>query len=74
LASKQSDFKKLQDLIKNGTNIQICGYDGRSIGHRSIEEEYLDPSKPFGHELVLATMLTEKPENYPWKKYKTFDF
>ena len=74
LASKQEDFLKLQQLIKNGTPIQICGYDGRPIGHRPIEEEYLDPSKPFGHELVLATMLIENPENYPWKKYKKFDF
>ena len=74
LASKQEDFLKLQELIWNGTNIQICGYDGRSIEDRSIEEEYFDGSKPFGHELVLATMLREKPENYPWRKYKKFDF
>ena len=74
LASIQPDYLRLLKLIENGTNIQICGFDGRSIGHRSIEQEYLDPSKPFGHELVLATMLIEKPENYPWKKYKTFDF
>lgn len=74
LASKQPDFLKLNKLIKNKTNIQICGYDGRPIGHRSIEEEYLDPSKPFGHELVLAIMLIENPNHYPWKKYKKFDF
>ncbi len=74
LASIQPDYLRLLKLIENGTNIQICGYDGRSIGNRPIEEEYLDESKPFGHELVLATMLIEKPENYPWKKYKTFDF
>jgi hypothetical protein len=74
LASQQPDFAYLQKLIKDGTNLQICGYDGRPIGHRSIEEEYLDSSKPFGHELVLATMLTHSPNDYPWRKWKTFNF
>ena len=40
----------------------------------TIEDHYLDSSKPFGHELVLYTMLTINPENYPWRKYKTEDF
>ena len=74
LASQQPAFTHLQQLIRSGTNVQICGYDGRAIGHRSIEEEYLDASRPFGHELVLATMLTCDPVDYPWVKWTQFSF
>lgn len=68
------DFKKLKKLSRNGFNLQIFGYDSFEVGDKSMEDHYLDPSKPFGHEAVLYTMLTEKPENYPWRKYKSFDF
>ena len=40
----------------------------------SIEDCYKDISLPFGHELVLYTMLTEDPKMWPWKKYQTFNF
>jgi hypothetical protein len=46
----------------------------KQIIKQKIEEHYCDMSKSFGHELVLYTMLTHKPNEYPWKKYKTFDF
>ena len=73
LASETNDFQTLKSLIKNGTNIQLCGYDGREI--KDIEAEYLNQSKPFGHELCLFHMLTEPDSTkYIWKKYKTFNF
>ncbi len=74
LAVETADFKKLKSLINNGTNIQICGYDGRKVDKDRIEAEYLDGTKPFGHELVLFHMLTCDSANYVWKKYKNFNF
>lgn len=75
LAKETTDFEILNNLIESGTNIQICGYDGRQISKDQIEYAYLDPDYPFGHELVLFTLLVEdEEENYPWRKYKTFDF
>jgi hypothetical protein len=67
------DFIKLQEKLKDGFNLRICGYDGYPIT-MTPEEHYLDPSKPFGHELVLYTMLVCEPKDYPWRKYKTYDF
>jgi hypothetical protein len=72
LASEKEDFKKLVNMIEEGMNIEICGYDAHDIDN--VESAYLDPTKPFGHELVLYTMLTCKIDQYPWRKYKTFEF
>jgi hypothetical protein len=73
-ALTDKNFLKLQDLLKQGHNLQICGYDAYPIT-KSLEEHYLDASRPFGHELVLYTLLTvDKPEDYPWRKYKTEEF
>lgn len=67
------DFVTLKNLIQQGYNLQICGYDAYQPC-KSIEEHYLDGSKPFGHELVLYTMLSLNEEEYPWRKFKTEDF
>ena len=75
LANKTEDFKKLKDLLASGTNLQICGYDGREVDVTQMEKEYLDKSKPFGHELCLIHMLTQSDsEKFVWKKFKTFNF
>lgn len=75
LAKKTKDFATLKKMHKEGTNLQICGYDGRPLEVEDIEKEYLDPSKPFGHELVLYSLLMLDDENeYPWRKHKTFSF
>jgi hypothetical protein len=71
LASHANTYLYLRDhWIANGYNIQIAGYTGRPIGKPgcpSIEEHYLDGSQPFGHELILYTMLTTPPDHiYPW--------
>lgn len=73
IAPTLEDFKYLQNLLEKGYNLQICGYDGYEVT-QSLEEHYKDISRPFGHELVLYTLLTAKPEDYPWRKYKTEDF
>jgi hypothetical protein len=73
-AKKSPEFKALKDAVDSGLNVRICGYDGYAVT-KSVEEQYLDASKPFGHELVLYTMLTvEKEEEYPWRSHKTEDF
>jgi len=61
------DFQKLQQFISNGYNLQIFGYDAYPIT-KSLEGHYLDTSRPFGHELVLYSMLVDQ---YPWRKYVT---
>lgn len=71
-------FNHLKDLLKNGYNLQIVGYDAYPLTKiRDNESDvdmfdrfYLDVYRPFGHELVLASMLII-PEsiNYPWNIY-----
>lgn len=51
------EFIKLRDLVMNGFNLQICGYDGYEIT-KTVREHYEDISVPFGHELVLYAMLS----------------
>lgn len=68
------DYKKLMKMRDDGYHLRICGYDAYEPKGKSMEECYCDTSRPFGHELVLYTMLTESEENWPWRKYKTFDF
>ena len=69
LVSKQKDFKYLVKILKKGYNIQIVGYDGYNPT-LNLYDHYLDPSQPFGHELVLYSMLyIDDPEHYPWNIY-----
>jgi hypothetical protein len=66
LAPLSPEFAKLKDLINNGYNLQIIGYDGYPISD-SLLNHYYDTSRPFGHELVLYTLLTvADPKDYPW--------
>ena len=59
LASQTKAYKKIDKLLANGTNIQILGYDGYDYETegKTLEECYNDGSRPFGHELVLVSML-----------------
>lgn len=72
--AKNPDFLKLKEMIEDGYNLRVCGYDAYDPQSKHMEECYCDISRPFGHELVLYTMLTEPEEKWPWRKYKTFDF
>lgn len=78
LAKVHPSFLRLKALMEGGTNLQICGYDGFPIPlgntKEEVEKAYLDSSVPFGHERVLYTMLLLEEQDYPWRKYKTFDF
>lgn len=68
------DFKTLQNKVKDGFNLKICGYDATPLRpDETIMDAYLDDSKPFGHEMVLYTLLTSSPP-FPWHVHKTLDF
>jgi hypothetical protein len=69
------DYKTLLSKLHAGVNLRICGFDGY-MPDKSLEEHYLDESRPFGHELVLYTMLVHEndPAQWPWRKHKTEAF
>jgi len=81
LASKKDDFKLLLSKLEKGYNLQIVGYDaypvivpeGDTLA-QVLEKRYTDMSRPFGHELVLYTMLSVPTSDYPWRKHKTEEF
>jgi hypothetical protein len=65
------EFKDLQARLARGENLILCGYDAYEPT-RALNAHYLDGSRPFGHELVLYTLLTVKEkEQYPWRVFQT---
>jgi hypothetical protein len=72
-ALKDKNFVKLKYLINQGYNLNLIGYDAYQPD-KSLNDHYLDGTRPFGHELVLYTLLTvENKEDYPWIINKTLD-
>lgn len=70
LAPQARDFKLFRELIDSGTNIAICGYDAHMDKGDDLMAAYEYEGKPFGHEMVLWTLLTiENPSDYPWNRY-----
>lgn len=67
LASQTEEFEGLLDGLQNGVRLQIIGPDAPKAFdcNRSMESYYTDPSNPFGHEMVLASMLMGE---HPWRK------
>lgn len=79
LTKGKKELEELQAKIKKGYNLQIIGYDGRRIERLNPEESlteclyryYLDESLPYGHELVLYTILTiSDRQDYPWNRFR----
>lgn len=69
LAPRMGEFAELRHSRDEGYNLQIVGYDGYPVT-RDLYEHYLDTSRPFGHELVLYTMLVvADPAEYPWNRF-----
>ncbi len=78
LALKCSKYQKLVDMLLEGKNVQLQGYDGYWMcSHdysledlaKAIKAAYHNPSRPFGHELVLFTMLCKSVgwiDKFPW--------
>ena len=79
LVKSKDDFRKLKEKLANGTSLCICGFDAfnperdektHEITAEILYKHYTDPSRPFGHELVLITMLTlPDSQQYPWNVY-----
>lgn len=70
LAKETSDFAKLKSYLDKGINLLIVGFDGYEVIN-DLYTHYCDEKKPFGHELVLYSLLTiDDPDNYPWNVYK----
>ena len=69
-------FHALRQHLDKGLNLQIMGYDGYPLTELDTEgplptaadfrRMYLDASRPFGHELVLAALLILKKGDWPW--------
>lgn len=78
LAWARPEFEALRNMISDGINLNIVGYDGYGVNFSPQEAKcdvlyrcYLDQTRPFGHELVLLTLLVlDDPEDYPWKKFR----
>lgn len=59
-----SDFICLQEMIQNGYNLQICGY----------EDFEMEKGLPVSHEVVLYMMLALPEEEWTWKKNCVYNF
>ena len=71
LATKTTAFKELKELLEKGTNLNIIGYDAKTLKDykdpKVWHAQYLDDSTSFGHEMVLACLLSlNDPAQYPW--------
>lgn len=66
LARKTDAYKQIENLLNDGYNINIIGYDGYDYEREtmSLTECFADLSRPFGHELVLCSMLSGE---IPWR-------
>lgn len=72
LVENLKEYKELHKLRKEGYNLQIIGYDGKHVddsSEKGLYKLYLDSSSPFGHELVLFSMLVLEKNQYPWRNY-----
>lgn len=79
LTRMNEELDNLREMIKQGYNLCLTGYDGREIKKLSASENlqdclyryYQDDSKPYGHELVLYTLLVLcNPMDYPWNRFR----
>jgi len=70
LAKKEPQYIRLVKYINDGYNLNIVGYDGYDVTN-TLWKYYNDISRPFGHELVLYTLLTvNDSRDYPWNEYR----
>ena len=82
LAIKTKAFRTLKDLLNDGMNLNIIGYDGWSLNDENVDnlkvelmKLYLNSAQPFGYELCIVSLLIfDNPEEYPWRIHKTEEF
>lgn len=73
LATARPEFATLREWHRDGFNLEIVGYDAfqpTGIDPESLYQHYVDPSRPFGHEMVLLALLAiADPAELPWIRY-----
>jgi hypothetical protein len=73
LARQSPDYTKLTNLLNQGYKLEILGYDAyrpKGYSAKDLYEHYCDSSRPFGHEMVILSLLMIDNEQYlPWNKY-----
>lgn len=78
LTRHSNDLTLLRLWIHQGYSVVIAGYDGFDYGcdvapdkmADLLYERYLDPTRPFGHEMVLVALVALRhTEDYPWNRY-----
>jgi hypothetical protein len=73
LAKETNSFEALLVMLENGYDLMICGYDAYPVT-KDLYAHYCDPTKPFGHEMVLYSLLTLGEHGsggaYPWHVYR----
>lgn len=73
LASRHPDLDLLNQVLDHGFNLLILGYDGYPVEEGDLAEilweHYCNTKRPFGHELVLYSLLVLSPGEYPWNRY-----
>lgn len=66
-------YSDLRRRLSDGYHLTLVGYDGRPVEPtaEALWEAYLYTERPFGHELVLFSMLVlgDETERYPWNRY-----
>jgi hypothetical protein len=71
LVAERPAFARLQKYKASGYKLQIVGYDAyrpEGIDADTLYRHYCDPEHPFGHEMVLLTLLALDAD-YPWNRY-----
>lgn len=80
LVAEEFEYARLVNLSDSGYNINIVGYDAYPVDvsegcsqdelKNILCKHYIDTTRPFGHELVLFSMLVLSDcESYPWNIY-----
>lgn len=72
LASQTAAYAQLVEYLVHGYALEIFGYDAYEpdgVDPESLYRHYCDPSRPFGHEMVILTLLALTADDYPWRRF-----
>jgi hypothetical protein len=68
LATQRPELDRLRTL---SVNVQICGYDACTPNALdTLYRRCCDPSRPFGHEMVILTLLLLPAQRYLWPDFR----
>ncbi len=75
LLAEAPAFARLLAMYNDGKSLELLGYDAYppdAIDADTLYRHYCDEKRPFGHELVILTMIAlgaEGAASYPWNRY-----